>query len=260
MTSIGEGNSNALTVEGLAASYAGQPALSNATFALESGTITGVLGPNGAGKSTLIKALVGMVKVDSGSVDFGGKTLKQTRSSIAYIPQRKDIDWTFPINVLDTVLAGTYPKLGLVRRAKKADREWARECLRMVGAADLADRHIGELSGGQQQRIFIARALAQRADYIFLDEPLTGIDAVSQETICTVLIGLKAEGATILMVHHDVVAANDLFDHVLLVNKTVTAAGSPRDLLTQAQLASTYGIGRLGAGLEPAFGTGAVDA
>src|SRR5699024_10351959 len=129
----------------------------------------------------------GLIAKDKGKVLFGNKSLKETRKNIAYVPQRNDIDWDFPINVRDTVLLGTYPKIGIFHRPKKQEKALAYECLRQVGMEDYSKKQIGQLSGGQQQRIFLARALAQKADYFFLDEPFVGIDISSEETIIGIL-------------------------------------------------------------------------
>src|SRR5699024_9287599 len=133
----------------------------NINFQMEGGELVGVIGPNGAGKSTLLKAILGLISKDKGEVAFNGKSIKEKRKDIAYVPQRNDIDWDFPINVRDTVLLGTYPKVGIFHRPKKQEKEWAYDCLRQVGMEDFGKKQIGELSGGQQQRIFLARALAQ---------------------------------------------------------------------------------------------------
>ena len=139
------------------------------------------------------------------------KTIDSCRKQIAYVPQRSNIDWNFPIIVKDTVLLGTYPKIGLLRRPRKADKEWAMECLRQVGMEEFAKRQIGEFSGGQQQRVFLARALAQKADYFFLDEPFVGIDVSSEEVIIDILRQLRKAGKIVFVVHHDLSKVKKLF-------------------------------------------------
>lgn len=158
---------NSIEVKHLSTSYYGQEALQDINFSAGTGKLIGIIGPNGAGKSTLMKSMLGLIPIDEGQISFAGMTLKEARNKIAYVPQRAAIDWDFPIIVLDAVLLGTYPNLGVFRRPKKADREWAYECLKKVGMEDYSKRQIGELSGGQQQRVFLARALAQKANFFF---------------------------------------------------------------------------------------------
>lgn len=230
----------ALSVKNLTVSYDQHTALKNINFQIEQGKLAGVIGPNGAGKSTLMKASLGLIAKDRGTVEFYSKPVKQMRTNIAYIPQRNDIDWDFPINVLDTVLLGTYPKLGVFHRPKKADRKWAHECLRQVGLSEYSRRQIGELSGGQQQRIFLARALAQQADVFFLDEPFVGIDASSEETIIRILKELRNDGKTVIVIHHDLSKAEDYFDELILINEELIEAGSTQSVLTPETLGRAY--------------------
>ena len=164
---------------------------------------------------------------------LAGKSLKVMRKKIAYVPQRAAIDWDFPIVVLDAVLLGTFPGLGILRRPKKADREWAYECLKKVGMEDFSKRQIGELSGGQQQRVFLARALAQKADYFFLDEPLVGIDVSSEELIVNILKDLRDEGKSIFVVHHDLTKVNEYFEELILLNKKLIKSGTVKTVFNQ---------------------------
>ena len=151
--------------------------------------------------------------------------LNQIRKDIGYKPQHSNIDWDFPIIVKDTVLLGTYPKLGLFKRPTKKEKDWAMECLVKVGMENFADRQIGELSGGQQQRVFLARALAQEAECFFLDEPFVGIDVSSEEVIINILRELRDQGKTVFVVHHDLMKVGDYFDDLIVVNKTLVGAG-----------------------------------
>ena len=176
----------ALNIENLNVSYQETQVLRDITFSIDTGKIVGIVGPNGAGKSTLIKAILGLTPIDSGEIHIYGNFLNQMRKKIAYVPQRAEIDWNFPILVKKTVLLGTYPQLGLFKRPKRKDKEWAHECLRKVGMEEYANSQIGELSGGQQQRVFVARALAQKADCYFFDEPFIGIDVTSENIITQV--------------------------------------------------------------------------
>src|SRR5699024_10472962 len=168
-----------IQVSHLNVSYNGKPAIKNVSFRVNMGKLIGIIGPNGAGKSTLMKAMLGLIPKDKGTINFNEQSLKDVQKEIAYVPQRNNIDWDFPIIVRDTVLLGTYPKLGLFHRPKKEEKEWAMHCLEKVGMEKFAKSQIGELSGGQQQRVFLARSLAQEAEYFFLDEPFVGIDVSS---------------------------------------------------------------------------------
>ena len=172
----------AIAVKDLYVSYYGSEALKNVSFTVDEGMLVGIIGPNGAGKSTLLKALLNLIQKERGEVAILGETIKEMRTKVAYVPQRSSIDWDFPITVFDTVLLGTYPNLGLFKRPKKIDKAFAHDCLEKVGMAEFRNRQIGELSGGQQQRVFLARALAQKPEIYFLDEPFVGVDVTSEET------------------------------------------------------------------------------
>ncbi|MGJ9386183.1 metal ABC transporter ATP-binding protein [Salipaludibacillus sp. CF4.18] len=230
----------AINVKGLYVSYFGNEAINNISFQTNTGTILGIIGPNGAGKSTLLKSLLRLIPTDRGVIEYYGKPLKESRNKIAYVPQRSDIDWDFPITVLDTVVIGTYPKLGLFKRPKQKEREWAYHCLEKVGMSDFGKRQIGELSGGQQQRVFLARALAQETEMLFLDEPFVGIDASSEQTIITILRELRNLGKTIVIVHHDLNKAASYFDEILLINKELVSYGKAQDVLKPDNITKAY--------------------
>jgi manganese transport system ATP-binding protein len=230
----------ALIVESLFVSYHGNEAVQNVNFAIESGKLVGIIGPNGAGKSTLLKALLNLIPKDKGVVQIHGKSFNDQRKTVAYVPQRSNIDWDFPITVLDTVLIGTYPKLGYFKKPKKKEKEWALQCLQRVGMEDYSKRQIGELSGGQQQRVFLARALAQKSELFFLDEPFVGIDLLSEETIITILKELKNQGKTILVVHHDLSKVSDYFDQLILLNKELITYGDVKQVLQPEILLQAY--------------------
>lgn len=214
-----------VTVTNLSVSYNGVKAIEKIDFSFSGGSIVGILGPNGAGKSTMMKAMLGLIGKDSGDVQVGDNPIEKVRKNIAYVPQRSNIDWDFPITVKDTVLLGTYPKLGLFRRPSKADKKWAMDCLEKVGMEEYARKQIGELSGGQQQRVFLARALAQRAEFFFLDEPFVGIDVSSEEVIIKILKDLKHEGKIVFVVHHDLSKVKSYFDNLILMNKSMISSG-----------------------------------
>ena len=224
--------------------YGRRPVLWNVDLTVPGACLFGIIGPNGAGKSTLLKAALGLVPLAGGEVRILGAPLEQVRARVGYVPQRESVDWDFPVTVTDVVLMGTYARLGWLRRPGPRERSLAAECLDRVGLADVADRQIGRLSGGQQQRVFLARALAQEADVYFLDEPMAGVDARSQERIFRVLAELRAEGRLVVMVHHDLRSAGDWFDAVALIDMRLVAAGPVAEVLTPENLRRTY-AGRL---------------
>ena len=220
--------------------YGRRPVLWNIDLAVSAPGLFGIIGPNGAGKSTLVKAALGLVPLAGGSVRLFGRKLAEVRQRIGYVPQRETVDWDFPVNVMDVVLMGTYGRLGWFRRPGARERAAARDALDRVGLADVASRQIGRLSGGQQQRVFLARALAQDADLYFLDEPLAGVDARSQERIFRVLDDLRRSGCLVIVVHHDLRTAADWFDGVALVDMRLVAAGPVGEVLTPENLRRTY--------------------
>ncbi|MCP8615466.1 metal ABC transporter ATP-binding protein [Salirhabdus salicampi] len=231
---------DALTVSSLHVSYHGNEAIKDINFSIEKGKLVGIIGPNGAGKSTLLKSLLGLIPIDKGNVKIFGENVDKVRKGISYVPQRNDIDWDFPITVLDAVLIGTYPKLGLFNRPKKKERIKAYECLQKVGMADFAKRQIGELSGGQQQRVFLARALAQESEIFFLDEPFVGVDISSENTIINVLKELRNEGKTVFVVHHDLSKAENYFDQLILINKELIEFGDVHQVFRPEVMVKAY--------------------
>ncbi|HLS06927.1 MAG TPA: metal ABC transporter ATP-binding protein [Bacillota bacterium] len=230
----------AISVEKLSVSYYGKNILHDISFSFQKGNLIGIIGPNGAGKSTLIKALLGLIPQDHGKVLIDGRPVKKVQKRIAYVPQRSDIDWDFPINVLDTVLLGTFPHLGLFKRPGNKEKKLAYECLDQVKMKHFSDSQIGELSGGQQQRVFLARALAQQANVFFLDEPFVGIDVSSERVIINILKQLRDAGKTIFIVHHDLSKVKDYFDQVILLNKKLIDAGAVDTVFKHDLLRETY--------------------
>ncbi|CAM3660942.1 metal ABC transporter ATP-binding protein [Cytobacillus oceanisediminis] len=230
----------AISIQDLHVSYYGNEAVKGVSLSVETGNLVGIIGPNGAGKSTFLKAMLNLIPKDKGDVKVMGRTIKEVRKRIAYVPQRNDIDWDFPITVLDAVLIGTYPHLKLFRRPKKKDKEWAMQCLQRVGMQDFSKRQIGELSGGQQQRVFLARALAQQADLFFLDEPFVGVDVSSEETIVKILKELCRQGKTVIVVHHDLSKANDYFNQLILLNKELIGFGTVEEVFKPEVIKKAY--------------------
>mgnify|MGYP000861045026 CR=1 FL=1 len=230
----------ALSIRDLTVVYGDQAALWDADLDLATGSLTAIVGPNGAGKSTLLKAALELIPRVAGTVSFFGRPLREVRREIAYVPQRANVDWDFPASVHDVALMGTYPRLGWFRRPGRIEREKALAALDRVGMANLAARQIGELSGGQQQRVFLARALAQDAQLILLDEPLAGVDAPTEATVMRVLRELVESGRTVAAVHHDLETAPDYFDETVLLNVQIRATGPTREVLTPEQIRRAY--------------------
>ncbi|OZQ61419.1 manganese ABC transporter ATP-binding protein [Paenibacillus sp. VTT E-133280] len=230
-----------IQIRNLNVDYFGNSALEDVNIDIPFGYTIGIIGPNGAGKSTFIKSLLEVIKKRTGSVMVEGRDISEYKRKIAYVPQKNDIDLTFPITVKDTVLTGTYPNLRIFQRPGKKERQTVEECMTMVDISDLANKQISNLSGGQLQRVFIARALAQRADVFFLDEPFVGIDLVSEKIIVKLLKQLREEGKTILIVHHDLHEVEEYFDKVIILNKKLIAFGDVKDTFTADNILNAYG-------------------
>ena len=220
--------------------YNGEPALDDVSFTIPRGERTAIVGPNGAGKSTLLKVIAGILPTSSGDVRVYGYGAGG-HICIGYVPQRTQVDWSFPVTVADVVMMGRVARLGLFRYAGHKDRQLVRDSLGQVGMLHLADRQIGELSGGQQQRVFIARAMAQEAELLLMDEPLTGLDVPSQEAIFAILDDLRTRGMTVLVSTHDLHLASDRFDSMMLLRRQLLGFGNGAEVLTPANLNRAYG-------------------
>ena len=231
----------ALEVRRLTVSYGARPAVWDVDAAFPQGALSAVVGPNGSGKSTLLKAALGLVPAESGHVRVLGRPLRQARRRIAYVPQRDAVDWDFPITVREVVEMGRHPHRGWVRRLLREDHALVDAALERVGMRALADRQIGRLSGGQRQRAFVARALAQDADLLVLDEPFVGIDARTEAALLDVLAGVRDAGRSVVMVHHDLRTVRDVVDHALLLNVRAVAEGPPVQVLAPDLLRRAYG-------------------
>lgn len=229
-----------LEVSGVTVLFNGRTVLRDVSFDLTKGERVAVVGPNGAGKTTLFNVIVGMVQPNHGTVNVYGHG-PGGHICIAYVPQRSQVDWAFPVNVADVVMMGRVGKLGPLRWPRSDDWAHVRHCLDVVGMADLADRQINELSGGQQQRMFIARALAQEAELMLMDEPLTGLDLVSQEDAFRALDTLRQGSVTVLIATHDLSQAASRFDRVMLLNHTILGLGGADDVFTPERLTAAYG-------------------
>jgi manganese/zinc/iron transport system ATP- binding protein len=228
-------------VHDLTVSYNRKPVLWGIDLTLPKGALIGVMGPNGAGKSTLIKAIMGLLPVQSGYSQVFGKSLNEVRDKVSYVPQRESVDWDFPISVFDVVLMGRYGKIGLFHHPRQSDKDVAMECLRKVGMESFQNRQISQLSGGQQQRVFLARALAQKAELYFMDEPFAGVDAATENAIVDLLKEMKQQGKTVVVVHHDLQTVKEYFDWVVFLNMRLVASGKTEDVFTTELLHETYG-------------------
>ncbi|WP_117237075.1 metal ABC transporter ATP-binding protein [Thermus sediminis] len=240
MSEQAQGSVLALEVRGLTVAYREQPVLWDVDLALPPGTLLAIVGPNGAGKTTLLQAILGLIRPVTGQVRIYGEPVERQRRRISYIPQRNSVDWDFPISVLDLVLMGTYGRLGWFRRPGRWERERAMQALEQVGLSHLGDRQIGKLSGGQQQRAFLARALVQEAEIYLMDEPFQGVDALTEEVIVKLLQGLRDQGKTVAVVHHDLQTVPIYFDWVLLLNVRPIAFGPVAQVFTEENLRATY--------------------
>ena len=229
-----------ISIKGLSVSYDRKRVLTNIYLDLEPGYIYGVIGPNGAGKSTLFKAVLGLIDSNSGKISIDTLPIEKVRRKVVYVPQRDDVDWTFPATVMDIVLMGRYPHKQMLQRLDAHDRQIAEEALEALDITHLRDRQIGALSGGQQQRVFLARALAQQPDYYLLDEPFVGVDVTTEEKIIEILKALAAGGKTLLVVHHDLSTVHEYFDRVILLNQRLIAFGDTATTFTEENIAKAY--------------------
>jgi ABC-type Mn2+/Zn2+ transport system ATPase subunit len=230
----------ALACVNLTHRYATQTILDEVNFQLTQGEQVALVGPNGAGKSTLLKIIAGLMHPTSGKVHIYGSQ-PDDHICIAYVPQRSNVDWSFPVNVYDVVMMGRTSRIGLLRRPSRHDHAVVRECMEMVAIAPLAQRQIGELSGGQQQRVFIARAIAQEAQLMLLDEPFTGLDVSSQSDILAILRQLREKHVTIMVSTHDLNQAAEHFDRVMLLKEQLLGIGTAGEVFTQENLNKAYG-------------------
>jgi len=231
----------ALEVRHLTAGYPGMPpAIDDVSLRVPVGELVGLIGPNGAGKSTLFKAILGLVEPVSGDVLAFGRPVREARAAIAYMPQVEEVDWDFPVSVLDVVLMGRYHGARPFLSWSRADRQAALAALERVRLAPFARRQVGQLSGGQRRRVLMARAIARGARLLLLDEPFAGLDAAVQHDLLAILDELAAEGRSILIATHDLSCVANSCDEAVCLNRRIVAAGQPSEVLTEAILTATF--------------------
>ena len=232
---------SAIEIRDVATGYRGQPALEGVSLSVPKGSMMAVVGPNGGGKSTLLKLLLGLIAPWHGSVCVLGSDPTTARRRIGYVPQTGSGDWSFPATVGEVVMMGRYRRLGWLRRPGRADWVVVNQALERVGMADRSDRQVGELSGGQQQRVFFARALVQEPELLLLDEPLAGVDALTERDIHLLLRELADRGVTVVFTTHNLSTVAEQFDLVAFVNRRIVAFGRPAKVFSEQTLRATYG-------------------
>ena len=231
----------AIEVTDLTIAYRDKPVLWDVDMDVPAGILMAIVGPNGAGKTTMIKSILGLIKPAAGQVLVYGKSYKEQRHLVGYVPQRGSVDWDFPTSVLDVVMMGRYGALGWLKRPGASERAAALDALDKVGMKSFAERQISQLSGGQQQRVFLARALVQDAQLYFMDEPFQGVDATTERAIVSLLQELRSAGKTVVVVHHDLQTVPEYFDWVTMLNVRRIASGPVSEVFTEQNLRQTYG-------------------
>jgi manganese/iron transport system ATP-binding protein len=231
----------ALELKQVTAGYGQRRVVEGVSVKIAAGRRVGLIGPNGAGKTTLFRVIVGLLTPMNGQVLVNGRSDRQSRRNAAYVPQFEDVDWNFPVAVIDVVVMGLSRQVGWLRLPGRRHLDLAREALGRVGMADHAGRPIGELSGGQKRRVFVARALAQGANILLLDEPFSGVDAAAQQAIVDILNDLSTQGVTLLLATHDLNLAAAYFDELLILNQRLIAYGKPEEVFKPALLAQAFG-------------------
>lgn len=230
-----------LEVKHLDVDYRGVVAVEDVSFRVFPGQMVGVIGPNGAGKSTLVKAILGLIPISGGTIKFCNCPIRKQLRSIAYVPQRTQVDWDYPITVQNVVMMARTVSTGWFRRSNRKSKEIVKSALQRVGMWEFRSRQIGELSGGQQQRVFLARALAQQADLFFFDEPFVGIDKATEDIMFDIFNELKRNDKILLLITHDLGETLAQCDSLLLLNKHIIADGSIKEVVTTENLQRAYG-------------------
>ena len=230
-----------LKVSHLTINYRNTLAINDVSFSLQPGEVTGLLGPNGSGKSSLVKGILGLVPIARGAVTFADRPIKHQLKRVAYVPQRSQIDWDYPITVEKVVMMGRIPATGWFRKPSVNSRQIVKNALERVGMTKYSQHQIRELSGGQQQRVFLAKAIAQQADLLFFDEPFNNIDKKTEEIIFEVFAELKQQHKTLLVISHDLGKTIQNYDRLLLLNQYLIAIGNQEEVLTDKNLTRAYG-------------------
>ncbi|MCA9360511.1 metal ABC transporter ATP-binding protein [Candidatus Nomurabacteria bacterium] len=233
---------NAIEINDVSVQYDGNFVLENTSMNIPYGILMGVIGMNGAGKSTLFKVIMGLVQPVTGRVEICGDppSVSQKHGHVAYVPQNELVDWDFPVSVYEVVMMGRVGLQNIFKTPSKEDREYVENALTKVNMMDFVGRQIGELSGGQKKRVFVARALAQGADILLLDEPFAGLDAVSEKSLTKLLVDLKNEGKTVILATHELTSLPDICDQVALVRKTIVAYGPTKEVFTRELVSKTF--------------------
>jgi manganese/zinc/iron transport system ATP- binding protein len=230
-----------LSISGLAVNYGANNALFGVTAEVPPGSVVGLIGPNGSGKSTLLKAVAGVVRPSGGAIELDGRPVRAAASRVAFVPQREEVNWDFPVTAADVVLMGRYRSVGWLRRPGRTDKTRAAEALSRLGLEGMGDRHISQFSGGQQQRVFLARAVVQDPVLVLLDEPFTGVDVRNREVFHGAIQDFAARGITVLIATHDLEEVRTTTSHVLCLNRRMVAFGPTETTFTPENLRATFG-------------------
>jgi manganese/zinc/iron transport system ATP- binding protein len=230
-----------LALRDVAVAYGHNLAVCEVTADIPPGAVVGLIGPNGSGKSTLLKGIAGSVPLAGGTVQFGGRPVRELAGRVAYVPQREEVNWGFPVTALDVVMMGRYRALGWLRWPGRKERELAQSALGTLGLGGMGGRHISQFSGGQQQRIFLARAMVQEPVLVLLDEPFTGIDVQNRSVFHEQIRRFAAAGVTVLVATHDLDEVRSTTTHVLLLNRRMVAFGPTATTFTPANLRAAFG-------------------
>ncbi len=230
-----------LEIRDLTVSYGANTALVGIEASIPPGVVAGLVGPNGSGKSTLLKAIAGVIRPDDGEILFGGQPLRSNAARVAFVPQREEVNWDFPVTARDVVLMGRYRSIGWLRWPGRDDRRRAEEALARLGLEGMGNRHISQFSGGQQQRVFLARAMVQDPQIVLLDEPFTGIDVNNREVFHAAIQDFARAGITVLIATHDLAEVQATTDYVMCLNRRLVAFGPTATTYTAENLRATFG-------------------
>lgn len=230
-----------LEIENLSVSYGANAALAEVNATIPSGTVVGLIGPNGSGKSTLLKAVAGVIRPSTGTIRLGGNPIRQRASHVAFVPQREEVNWDFPVTARDVVMMGRYRSLGWLRFPGAADRRRADEALDRLGLSGLGHRHISQFSGGQQQRVFLARAMVQDPEIVLLDEPFSGVDVKNRVVFHAAIQEFAQRGITVLIATHELAEVQATTSMVMCLNRRMVAFGPTETTYTAGNLRATFG-------------------